>query len=238
MAKKTVPSSPLKAKLGELEQQIEYGVNQVGYALREIRESELYKIEHASFEDYVVSRWGFSVRRAQQLITAASVTVNLIEDGATKLPNARQAEELAKVPAEQQADVWKEVTTTNAKPTAKKIKATVEQKQPKQQVARHDADQPEEYLDEDGNEVPKHLWPVWRDIPAFYAIADDVRSCGLLKAAERLEQLGVTHDSPLVVDAAKDIQEYHRQALELVLGCKPAIVTPSGWLTKAEVVFK
>jgi hypothetical protein len=173
------------------------------------------------------------------LITAANVTVKLIEDGATKLPNTRQAEELAKVPAEKQAEVWEEVTSTDAKPTAKKIKATVEQKKPpKAIVAKHDADQPEEYLDEDGNEVPKHLWPVWRDIPAFYAIADDVRSCGLLELAGRLEQLGVTHDSPIVVDAAKDIQEYHKHALELVLGCKPAIVTASGWLTKAEVVFK
>lgn len=232
MAKKTVPSSPLKAKLSELEIMIEHGVSQVGYALNEIRQSELYKLQHDSFEDYVVSRWGFSVRRAQQLIQAACVTTRLIEDGAKKLPNARQAEELAKVPAEKQADVWEEVTTTNAKPTAKKIKATVEQKQ---KPARHDADQPEEFLDEDGNDVPKHLWPVWRDVPVFYTIADQVRSCGLPQIAEQLRLLGEVHDSPIVIDAAAELIGLHSQAVTLVLGCKPAIVTASGWLTKGEV---
>jgi hypothetical protein len=236
MAKKTVPSSPLKAKLSELETVIEKGVSQVGYALSEIRDAELYKLDHATFNDYVTSRWGFSVRRAQQLIQAAKVTTRLIEDGAKKLPNTKQAVELSKVPAEEQSEVWEEVATTNAKPTAKKIKATVEQKQaPK--PARHDADQPEHFLDEDGNDVPQHLYPVWRDIPAFYTIADQVRSCGIPEIAEQLRLLGEVHDSPIVLDAAAELVGLHSQAVTLVLGCKPAIVTASGWLTKGEVAF-
>jgi hypothetical protein len=77
-----------KARLVELEAVVSWGVEtfiEVGLALAEIRESKLYREDHGTFESYCRERWGFTDRRARQLIQAADV-VGQIERTGTRVP--------------------------------------------------------------------------------------------------------------------------------------------------------
>lgn len=66
----------LTARLTELETVIERGLStfvEVGEALVEIRGSRLYRETDATFEAYCKRRWGFTDRRARQLMDSAQV---------------------------------------------------------------------------------------------------------------------------------------------------------------------
>jgi hypothetical protein len=95
-------------RLRECEKAIERGLDtfyQVGNALAEIRESRLYRISYATFEDYCLERWKMSRPRAYQLMGAASVLNNLstIVDKPT---TESQARELASFEPDVQKAVW------------------------------------------------------------------------------------------------------------------------------------
>jgi len=105
--------------------------SEVGAALYEIRESKLYRSTHKTFEAYVADRWEFSKSRARQLIEAAAVIENVYNCNQTQpiLPSSEGvARELAKLPAEEQSEVWEEVIKTTASPTARIVKAVVEKR--------------------------------------------------------------------------------------------------------------
>jgi hypothetical protein len=99
--------------LPELEAVIERGLAtfvDVGTALLEIREGRLYRDSHSTFEDYCRERWGFSDRRARYLMTAAEIVTEI----GTTVPvptNERQVRELARIPADQRAEVWQRVVS-------------------------------------------------------------------------------------------------------------------------------
>ncbi len=273
-----------RTRLRTLEAIVDRGVQtfvQVGQALKEIRDSRLYRRTHKRFEDYCDDRWGLGKRYANQLIEASVVVANIAarqpENGShgsqnptsplaatvaeanehvapTSIPlptTERQARELAKLPAEEQADVWEEVVATEARPTAAAIKGVVERRKsakaeakpeatanpPRDKVYRADADLPESYIDEDGNAVPESLWPVWQDMPQFMRIADGIRSSGVMELSKELRELGVKHNSQVAQDAAAEILELHGRMVKLSLDCKPAIVTGSDWITKGEAPF-
>ena len=135
----TVESS----RLSDLELVVSSGLQtfvEVGNALREIRESRLYRATHGRFEDYCDDRWGMSKRHADRLVSAAEVVYRLSGTEQTTEQNGTnwsrdplpvtesQARELAKAPPEEQAEVWGEVVETTAKPTAKAIKGVVEER--------------------------------------------------------------------------------------------------------------
>lgn len=84
----------------------------VGKSLAAIRDGRLYRETHARFEDYCRDRWGFTDRRARQIIEAAEI--------GTMVPveNERQARALARVPEDQRGDVWLETTRRTDRPTA------------------------------------------------------------------------------------------------------------------------
>jgi hypothetical protein len=77
----------LEGRLEELEAIIENGLPQfieVGLALLEIRERELFSLSHRTWTGYLEERWSMSDSRARQLMNAAkeSVTdVTVLEDG-------------------------------------------------------------------------------------------------------------------------------------------------------------
>jgi hypothetical protein len=95
-------------RLKECERIIERGLEsfyQVGNALAEIRDSRLYRISYASFEDYCRERWKISRFYAHRLIDAAQVVDNLLPIG--NIPsNEAQARELAPFTPEIQKAVW------------------------------------------------------------------------------------------------------------------------------------
>lgn len=119
-------------RLSELEGVIERGLQtfvEVGNALMEIRDSNLYRVEYDTFEEYCRERWGMVASRARQLIAAAQ-TVTIVTQSVdnTILPqNEAQARSLTSLPVEQQAIAWLEATTNGQQPTAKIVETVVKQ---------------------------------------------------------------------------------------------------------------
>ena len=116
----------------ELETAIERGVQtfvEVGNALIEIRDSRLYRADYGTFEDYCRERWGFTDRRARQLMTATEIVTNIQTGTAVPvLPQTeRQARGLSGLTPDQQREVWRQVITdsSNSKPTAIDIERVV-----------------------------------------------------------------------------------------------------------------
>jgi len=70
---------------------------EVGDALLEIRDSKLYRISFATFEEYTRKRWGFSHQRASQLMSAAEVVGSLPAESATNVANEAHARAIAPV---------------------------------------------------------------------------------------------------------------------------------------------
>src|ERR1051326_3053998 len=101
-------------RLKQCEKVIERGLDafyQVGNALAEIRESRLYRISYAGFEDYCRERWKMSRFYAHRLIDAAQVVDNLLPIG--NIPsNEAQARELAPFTPEVQKAVWHVAVST------------------------------------------------------------------------------------------------------------------------------
>src|SRR5438034_180731 len=90
------PEIVRQERLRELEQLIEHGLQtyvDVGLALKEIKDSELYRKTHNTFKQYCDDRWGFSDSRARQLIAASNVARQIMaEQGKEAMPkNEAQA---------------------------------------------------------------------------------------------------------------------------------------------------
>lgn len=121
-----------RAKLENLEiviNQHRAAVLQVAYALRTIHAERLYRATHESFDAYVAARFDFKRAHAYRLIDFADVSDNVSPAGDDPQPNERQARELAKLPAEQQADAWSEATSTaEGSPTAGDVADVVARK--------------------------------------------------------------------------------------------------------------
>lgn len=104
-------------------------------------------------------------------------------------------------------------------------------------VARRDADQPEDYVDEEGYPVPEELWDVWRDIPKFLAIVDSIRSSGVMENARALVALGQKHKSPTVIRIGYELERMHGDMVKMALSAKPARVDGDdfSWLSRADL---
>lgn len=88
---------------------IERGLNtfyEVGSALAEIRDSRLYRIKYATFEDYCQEKWGMSRRRGYELIAAAAVVENVRNCAHEPPSNEAQARELSRLDEVAQQAVW------------------------------------------------------------------------------------------------------------------------------------
>ncbi len=120
-----------RARLLELEHQVEESFYRAGLALREIRDSRLYRETHDSFEDYCLDRFGFKRRHPYQLIDAASIADNIrgCARPARIMPtNEYQLRPLVKLKdAEQQAEAWTRAVEKAAgkPPTYELVKETV-----------------------------------------------------------------------------------------------------------------
>lgn len=101
-------------RLKHCEKVIERGLAtfyEVGNALAEIRESRLYRMTYASFEDYCRERWQMSRFYAHRLIDAAQVVETLLPIG--NIPtNEAQARELARHEPDVQKAVWQVAIST------------------------------------------------------------------------------------------------------------------------------
>ena len=120
----------------ELETIIESGLKtfvEVGNALSEIRDGLLYRVDHDTFEDYCIDRWGMKRAYANGLIRSAKVVDNLATMVATSeeihLPTSeRQVRPLTKLKPDERKEVWKEAVETapNGKVTGKHVEEVIE----------------------------------------------------------------------------------------------------------------
>lgn len=103
----------LLLNLEALESAVERGLHsflEAGLALAVIREHQLYRESYPTWERYCEGRWGFTDRRARQLIDAARLVENL-RQGAEKIGTVvpvteRQCRELARLPQALQRVAW------------------------------------------------------------------------------------------------------------------------------------
>jgi hypothetical protein len=115
------------ARLAELELVVERGIGTfkaVGDALAEISNHRLYRATHATFKEYVETKWKMAVRTAYEHIQRAELVKSLPEECANfaQIINPSQARELAKIQPERRAEVL-EVAAGKGKVTAKSIKS-------------------------------------------------------------------------------------------------------------------
>lgn len=120
--------------LAECEDRIERGLQtfvEVGTALAMIRDNKLYRAKYTTFALYCEHRWGFSDRRARQIIDAAEIgTIVPVE-------NEGQARELARVPEAERAEVWAKANeSTGGKPTAAAIREAFQPSRPDHPASR------------------------------------------------------------------------------------------------------
>jgi hypothetical protein len=94
-----------------------------------IRDKNLYR-PYASLKEFCMRMFGWSERRAQQMIASVKVVSALPKEKRTIVRTESQARELAKYPEEQRAEILDEAArfhATDGKPTAKAIREVADQ---------------------------------------------------------------------------------------------------------------
>lgn len=106
-------SSTERAEFAKLEELVSVGIKAfatAGKALARIRDKQLYRESHDSFEQYVADRWSMTRQHAGRLIEAAAVVANLETGGSKTMPLSEyQARQLAPLAPEVQREAWAEV---------------------------------------------------------------------------------------------------------------------------------
>jgi hypothetical protein len=118
--------------LNQCERIIERGQQtflEVGKALLKIKEQSLYRSDFDTFADYCEQRWGWNVRRAQQLIAAVKTTESVDANNCSQILTESQARELGKVPAEKREEVigWAQEKADGKPLTAAAIRKAAEE---------------------------------------------------------------------------------------------------------------
>lgn len=101
----------------------------VGMHLNEIRDEKLYEPKFKTFEEFCNVELGFSIRRANQIISgdnlkltlASEVKGDIAMEGAVAQLREGQLRELGPIPEDKRVEVLREVVATG-KPTAARIK--------------------------------------------------------------------------------------------------------------------
>jgi hypothetical protein len=99
-----------RQRLGELELEVERGAKAflaVGRALREIRDSRLYRETHPTIEAYVRERFGCERGHAYNLIGSVNAADAIQSAGLDEPANEYQVRPLVKLTSEKQVEAWK-----------------------------------------------------------------------------------------------------------------------------------
>ena len=117
-----------KERLAACEARIETGLRSfadVGAALAEIKDSQLYRLDFGTFEGYCEERWELRGKRPYEIMAAAAVVWEISHKKLPDLPVPAiesHAAALAKVPGDRRAEVWAAVIgQTDGRPTAKAV---------------------------------------------------------------------------------------------------------------------
>jgi hypothetical protein len=111
-----------------------------GSALREIRDSRLYRLTHDSFESYALEKWGISRPRAYELIGASDVAKNLSAVADISTTNEFQLRTLTTLDPEDQITVY---TQAAASAPEGRVTATILQEKKDELLASRPTPKPE-----------------------------------------------------------------------------------------------
>lgn len=104
-----------RSELDQYEAIIERGLQtfyEVGQALIEIRDKQLYRADYSTFESYCNERWEMSGRRAYQLIDASLVFNNVNNSSHTPPATEAHTRPLVNLQPEQQRQAWNTAVET------------------------------------------------------------------------------------------------------------------------------
>lgn len=116
-----------QSRKAELETVIQGGVTQflqVGQALMEMRDSELFREEFGTFEQYCNEKWSFDKSTGYRLMKAFEVSSQTSVHGFTP-PNERAARPLSKLKEPQHLEMAAKVLATQEKPDVRAVEAVV-----------------------------------------------------------------------------------------------------------------
>lgn len=137
---------PIEAMgLAELEAVIAAGLHtfvDVGRALARIKEVELYKNDHKTFEAYCRDKWDFGKGYANHQIRAANLTATIVAKGLPAPGSEGVCRALSKVPEQDRAKVWaalvegRQAHEVTAKEVTVAVSKHVEKQAPKEAEAK------------------------------------------------------------------------------------------------------
>lgn len=172
-----------QTRLQELETIVARGMAafvEVGMALAEIRDKQLYRGTHRRFKDYVAERFSFAERHAQRLIQGVEVYKNLIpgestirpagrvaDKGGSKFPaptHESQVRDLAGLNPEEQRQAWEAAVEIagGETPTAAQVREAVQAQQDGEEV------QPQSNL-------PERLRPIFEEAAIWKTVVAQLR---------------------------------------------------------------
>lgn len=99
-----------------------------GKALKEIRDSELWRLDSATWADCCKTHWKITPQHATRLIDAATFAEEVEPTGSVP-QNENQVRALRALPVEDRAEAWSEAAKDGATPQA--IRAAVEKRTPR-----------------------------------------------------------------------------------------------------------
>jgi hypothetical protein len=111
----------------------QYRFYEIGQALKEIRDSRLYKQTlFTTFEAYTRDRWDIGRSQAYRLINAYSVIGNLSPIGDRLPGNETQTRPLVPLDPPEQRKIWKDFLNTGMEVTARNIKRFIDKRKTKE----------------------------------------------------------------------------------------------------------
>lgn len=183
----------------------EQGFLAVADALSEIRDEKLWEAQYVSFEAYCQERWGWTSRRARQIIQSAE-TVRQIEakiEGKTgvgqsmsKVGNAvsglsqRAALELSRIEPEKQIEALRATIVNGETPTAPAIK---EAAAAIKEAAKPKPEEPDIILDGTGCPIPEKRLAMWNrrdEVQKILTAVSNLR--GTVQGLEDAKKTGVS----------------------------------------------
>ena len=108
---------------------------QIGKALKEIRDSRLYKLTlFETFEAYAKARWDIGRSQAYRLINAYNVVSNLSPIGDRLPGNENQTRPLVQLDPVEQRKIWQELLSTGLELSARNIKKFIDERTAKENL--------------------------------------------------------------------------------------------------------
>jgi hypothetical protein len=191
-------------RLAELEKMIAKGQKtfvEVGLALAEIRDLRLYKREYSNFAEYCREKWGWEKRYTNYVIAGAEAVQSLPEKVGTAVPTLAAARELARIPAEQRAQIVQAIAAEGQPVTAPAVKrhlppppmerrASNGTHVPPGRMPAATPAPPGQVLDATGWPIPTQLIPLWQRAGEVQEMLTGLsRYKGALRAAQENKDL-------------------------------------------------